>query len=73
MRTNDLIFTGASDDLSMPATLVAILNLLPWIAALFLSEVRAKRAVFFFINLVVAQSAFNLITPLIKSSRGEDR
>ena len=54
----------------MLATNVAILSLLPRIAAPFLSGVWAERAAFFSIGLVAAQFAPNPITPLTKPSRG---
>src|SRR5271154_2504070 len=73
MRTNGPIFTGASDDPSMPATSVAILSLLQRTAAPFLSGARAERAAFS----PLAWSQRNLClaptTPLTKPSRGGDR
>jgi hypothetical protein len=57
----------------MLITLVAILNLLPRTAALFLSGAWAERAVFSLLALVAAQSAPSLTTPLTKPSRGGDR
>jgi len=46
MRTNGPIFAGASDDPSVSATLVVILNLLPQTATPFLSGAWAESAAF---------------------------
>jgi hypothetical protein len=73
MRTNGPIFAGASDDPSMPVTLVAILSLLPRTATPFLSGAWVELAAPFSIGLAAAQFAPNLITPLTKPSRGGDR
>jgi hypothetical protein len=73
VRTNGPIFAGASDDPSMPATLVAILSLLPRTAAPFLRGAWVEHAAFFSIGLIAAQFTPNPITPLTKLSRGGDR
>ena len=68
-----LVFAGASDDLSMPATLVAILSLLSSTAASFLRGARAERAAFFSIGLVAAKSVPRPNHSLTKPSHGGDR